>query len=240
MKKITLILAILCTNALNGMDPTSTEQKTKELEIYKLLTAIPELQKEIITAALATAKNIDEAIHMIEKLSILGGVRYDNLKNFTTLINIVAKKFPDITRQEIAQKFTLPIAQEYIKLNNLFMDNISRIKYYRPEKSGNALHEVTKLLDDIDPNYSRISPNSSPDKQMQETALHITFNNYVNAFSSGYTFINHPHLILIMSGLIHKGAQVDAELIKKAEQEANENPTESNMNLLKILTQANT
>jgi hypothetical protein len=235
MKQTILILILLCASTLNCLQPT-----TKELEIYKSLAALPELQKEIIAAALATTKNLDEAIHMIEKLSILRGIRYDNLKNFTALMNILAKKFPDITRQEIAQKFTLPIAKEYIELNNLFIHNVSRIKYYRPEKSGNALHEVTKLLDDIDPNYSRISPNSSTDKQMQETVLQITFDNYANVFSKGYTFLNHPHLILIMAALIHKGAKVDAELIKKAEQEANENPTDSNINLLKILTHANT
>lgn len=240
MEKLVLLLTIICTSVLNGMDPTSTEQKTKELEVYQSLAAIPELQKEIIAATLAISNTPDEAIHMIEKLSILRGIKYDNLKNFATLINVIAKKFPNITRQEIAQKFTLPIAQEYVKFNDLFMHNITRIKHYRPEKSGNALHEVTKLLDDIDPNYSRISPNSSPDNPMQETALHITFNNYINAFSNGYTFINHPHLILIISALIHKGAQVDAELIKKAQDEALENPTKSNLQLLKLLTQANT
>lgn len=239
-RQTTLILIFLSANILYGLNPTSqmTGSKINALEIYQDL--LPELQQKIIDTALATAKNPDEAIQMIEKLSILHGVRYDNLKNFTALMSILAKKFPDITRQEIAQKFTLPIAQKYLDINDLFMHNISKIKFYRPEKSGNALHEVTKLLDDIDPNYSRVSSYSSADKQMQETVLHITFDNYVNAFSNGYTFLNHPHLILIMSTLIHKGAKPDAELIKQAEKEAQENPSESNMNLLKILTQANT
>ncbi len=52
-----------------------------------------DVRDEIIKMALPSSDNLDETIKAI-KASVLRGVRYDNLKTFTALMNVLAKKFP--------------------------------------------------------------------------------------------------------------------------------------------------
>ena len=70
----------------------------------------PELHKVIVNA-LAQSNNLEQVIEAIKVAGILSGVRYDNLKDFTALMDILAKKFPDMSRQEIAAKFDTEIAR---------------------------------------------------------------------------------------------------------------------------------
>lgn len=103
MKKITLLLiTLLCASALNSMQEPS----------YATLPS--ELKQEIVHTALATSNNdLDKTIQMIEKLSALHNVRYDNLEDFTKLVHLLAKKF-DTTPDDIAQKFKqTSIAKKY-------------------------------------------------------------------------------------------------------------------------------
>ena len=110
MKKIALAFTILCVAQLYGMEP-----KTKELEIYKALSQISELQQEIIKAALAVSNNLDEAVEMIKKFSILHGTSFDklfNLQDFTKLVHALGDKF-DMASQYVANKFGTEIAKQY-------------------------------------------------------------------------------------------------------------------------------
>src|SRR5690242_15449786 len=98
--KIALLFTIACVGQLYGMEKPS----------YGSL--LPELKQEIINTALATSKNVDEAISMLKKLSALHGVEFDklfNLKDFTKLVHVLADKF-NISTSQVAQKIDTPVA----------------------------------------------------------------------------------------------------------------------------------
>ncbi len=150
MKKIALLftLTLIGTGPLNSM-----EQPTKELAIYKLL--LPELKLEIINKALAVSNNLDEAIGMINKLSIVHKTEYNTIKYFTHLVHILADKF-DKRPIDIALKFQTPVAKEYSDLYTRLEGLVSK----QPD-----LTEVKNLLDEglVDINagpiiYKAISP----------------------------------------------------------------------------------
>jgi len=104
-----LVCALICAGQLYGMESQPSYE-----------TLLPELKQEIINTALATTKNIDESISMVKQLSIVHNVRYDNLKDFTKLVHLLADKFDkstaDIASKFIASKFNTPIAHTYLNL----------------------------------------------------------------------------------------------------------------------------
>lgn len=105
MKELILLFSIVCAaGQLYGMEPANP---------YKSL--LPELKREIINIAL-TRDNLDEAVGMIQGLSTLHNVRYDNLSDFTRLVHMLANKFnalPSI----VAEGFKTLTAQKYLKLS---------------------------------------------------------------------------------------------------------------------------
>ncbi len=114
MKKIILLLTMLCVSQLYGM-----EQPKKELSLLEAenIGGLPkELQDRIAQTAIASSNNLDEAITMIKKLSASFGVRYDklfnNLDDFTQLVHKLANKFK-ISTIEVSKPFRTPISQKY-------------------------------------------------------------------------------------------------------------------------------
>ncbi len=114
MKKIILLLTMLCVSQLYGM-----EQPKKELSLLEAenIGGLPkELQDRITQTAIASSNNLDEAITIIKKLSTSFGVRYDklfnNLEDFTQLVHKLADKFK-ISTIEVAKPFRTPISQKY-------------------------------------------------------------------------------------------------------------------------------
>ena len=87
MKKIALLLTIVCTSQLYTMKRIYGMEPEPSYE-----TLPPELKQEIINTALATNKKLSKKIEMIKNLSALHGVQYDNLKDFTTLVHILNKE----------------------------------------------------------------------------------------------------------------------------------------------------
>lgn len=118
MKKIALLFTLLCVVALNSMEP---EKPELDPVIWKNL---PEDVKPLIIMALTeSGDNIDLAIcniikaaHINRKLNEMINEKYGNLVGFTELVGILGKKFPHITREEIAKKFDIPIAKQYADL----------------------------------------------------------------------------------------------------------------------------
>lgn len=105
MKKIALCM-FLCIGVLNGMEP---EQRSKDV----CLSNLPEeVYNEIIETALATSSNLSQAIKALKVASVLRGVCYDNLKDFTRIVHILADKF-NVTTQEVALRFDTSLAKEY-------------------------------------------------------------------------------------------------------------------------------
>lgn len=235
MKKLMLLLTMICASMLYSMEP--------EQPSYQMLPQ--ELKQEIIATALALSSTPYEAIQMIKKLSAIHGISYNTLSDFTALMDVLAKKFPNISRKKIANQFDLPIAKEYLKLNNLFMKNIDKLIYQLFEysetegkyiflklkynKAKNIFNEIFNQLDYIDPNFSqhnRSYPLEKP-KTILETIL----------YNEKYLF-NHPDLIPIIAALLNKGAIPDTQLIKMVEDEVTINPTNLNKTLLDLLKQA--
>jgi len=118
MKKVALLCVLLCAGALNGMEP---EKPELDPVIWKNL---PEDVKPLIIMALTeSGDNIDVAIRNIVKASRINrklnqmiNEKYGNLAGFTQLVGILAEKFPEKTRAEVADKFNAPIVKEYVRL----------------------------------------------------------------------------------------------------------------------------
>lgn len=104
-KKITLLSAIICVNALNGM---------QEQPSYRSL--LPELKQEIITTALRLSSDFDGAINTVEKLSALHGVQFDKITDSTKLIRILADKFNRPTHNVAKEFKTKNVAKVYLRL----------------------------------------------------------------------------------------------------------------------------
>lgn len=143
MKKIIVLLTILCASILTGM------QKEQKGDLGSFEELPEELRQEIakvaIETAIATSTTVDEAIKAIQTASMVySGVQLDDiaardllihsipnnldqaitqvkhlqgkeLKNFTKLVHILADKF-DITTARTAATIGTPIAQTYLNL----------------------------------------------------------------------------------------------------------------------------
>lgn len=152
MKKLILLCTMLCAGQMYSMDPTSLpelrrtgpEQKT---EYWNLL---PKEVQPLVVQALYTSNNPDEAIHAIIAMSqtnkALNQLIHGDIKNFTALMNLLAKKFPHGTRKDIAEKFNTAAAQQYIEVNSRLLKAIN----------FGELDTVKKLItqENADPNFS--------------------------------------------------------------------------------------
>jgi hypothetical protein len=157
MKKIALLLIIVCAGNLYGMEQAEKGHYTGIAELS------PEIQVMIIQALntydnnLSTEENITRIVNAIKAINAtnkqLHGVVtdiYGDLKGLTALIGTLAEKFPstsrkDIAKQLIANKFNTELAQEYLSLaDRLFQF----IVFSYPE-------QVTQLIKEgADVNYS--------------------------------------------------------------------------------------
>jgi hypothetical protein len=158
MKKLILMSAVLCAGTLNNMEP----EKPK-LEVFQEL---PDDVKNLIILAFAhsdndfdtTIKNIKIASLTNKTLYLIINQQYGNLKNFTALIHWLADKFQQDNMASIAQKFgTTPVVNEYLHINNEFMEILHAIRegFIGVENNGVTVDDVKKVLDQgADPNFS--------------------------------------------------------------------------------------
>lgn len=136
MKKMILLftLTLVSAGVLNGM---------REENYWQYLPQ--DVQRVIIKTALERSMGLDAVIETIEALSTIQGVRYDNLKNFTALVHILADIFNKET-EIVAKKFNLQIANKYIALG----DTLKAYAYY-PQH----LATLVQLINEgADVNYS--------------------------------------------------------------------------------------
>ncbi len=143
MKKLTLLFSLtiaLCVNALNGMEITKLDPA--------LWGRLPKDMKPIILIAFAGSKafaesgnNLDAVINYFKEARLVNKTfkhELDNLKNFTTLMHLLAEKFGkrpiDIAHQFINRLNNLPVAKRYVELYEklemeaLPMGNIAEVK----------------------------------------------------------------------------------------------------------------
>ena len=115
MKKLILLFTILCAGQLYGM------------EAQNIMGLPEELRTEIIRKALAASDTLEEAIKAI-KVGVLRGVNYDNPKDFTKLVHVLAKKF-DLDTATVAQEFRTTtvanIAKNYLIQSRMLLKLIA-------------------------------------------------------------------------------------------------------------------
>lgn len=118
MKKVFLLCALVCAGQMYGMEQPRNPQP--ELSTFQNL---PNDVKNLIILAFAqSGDDIDSAIEKIKIASSTNKalkqmINMDNLAGFTVLVGILAEKFPDIPKDDIADKFDLPIAKKYNRLS---------------------------------------------------------------------------------------------------------------------------
>ncbi len=144
MKKLILLFTMACAaGQLYGM-----------LEVQNIMDLPEDVRNKIISMALPSSDNLDETIKAI-KVGVLRGVRYDNLKTFTALMDVLAKKFPNILRKKIAEKFNTPIAKEYVTLGEQLFLPVITYGFANRRSEQSPVEDMKKLLEkDADPNYS--------------------------------------------------------------------------------------
>jgi len=152
--KIALLFTILCAGQLYGM-----ELKRGNLGAFEQL---PEDVHKVIIKALATSNDLEQTIEAIKVASALQGVRYDNLKDFTKLVHILADKFyrptifhglmgPAKSTERVAEMFVTPVAKEYIELNRELLKMTAWIGSRNPDRTEviNKLKELIEAGADV-------------------------------------------------------------------------------------------
>ncbi len=266
---ILICTAIIGTSQLNSMEPQPAQQGIltfafnetvnafkniptllgistfNGMELQSFYQTLPhELKLEIFTTALAASKDVDETINTLKIFSALHGVQHDklfnNLKNFTALMDVLTKKFPNLSREDIAEKFNTLTAQEYIKLGAQFFKDVIRMtcltgghlqpthllsthhdyiwKPRNPEVEFNMAYAL--LSEGVDPNFS-YTKTKLESKNQRTVAITSQFSllreTYENILSDAHTNnISKNNKIAIFLLLLNKGAKPDTQLMKYA------------------------
>jgi hypothetical protein len=139
MKKVALLCALICAGQLYGME------KEEAVGIYTSPLMLPEIKQQILNVALAASKNVDEAINVIKNFSVMHQVPFaNNFQNFIKFVNLLAKRFPELTKSVIAKKLNPSLAKQYDELNmkllNSACDSVGDIAYLL--KQGAAVNYV--------------------------------------------------------------------------------------------------
>lgn len=163
-----LLFTILCAGQIYGMEK---EQPSGG-------PLVPDVYTEILKKVVERSNTLADAIQAVDIASVLQGIRYDNLKNFTRLVHILADKF-HITTQEAAHKIAsslnnlLPIAKQYENLAsnlNQALENFHSYTHPTKQEPLDARRNLIKRLiaDGADVNYSS-SLHSMP---LETAAIH--------------------------------------------------------------------
>jgi hypothetical protein len=103
MKKIALLFTMVCASQLYGMEPE-----------YGLQNLPPDMRREIVNKAIESSATLESAVKAVNTACVVHGACYNNLKDFTKLVHMLADKFGNAT-STVANKFGTEIAKEYIK-----------------------------------------------------------------------------------------------------------------------------
>ena len=163
MKKLFLLGALVYVGQLFGM-----ENPQPQLGVFGYLPT--ELHEKIIQDAIASSDTVEGVIKAINAASVRGA-RYDNIKDFTKLVHILGYKF-NTTTADIANKFNIPIAQQYLDLGKKLL---SALKVLDRKKWSDKVGEIMQLINNgadvnfsIHKYYKAVLPKSS----YVETPLH--------------------------------------------------------------------
>jgi hypothetical protein len=125
-------------------------------QLYGMRDLPPDVRREIINKAIQSSTNLDDAVKAVNVACTVQGACYDTLPKFTALVASLQIKFPNEFRYEIAAKFKTPIAKEYNKLGEDFIELLNEMdRDYDAKNDASILRKATALLDKgLDPNFS--------------------------------------------------------------------------------------
>jgi len=128
-----LLGALVCAGQIYGMEPQEPMGAFAQLP--------KELHQEIIRKAIESSDTLEEFVKAVNVACALQGVCYDNLKDFTKLMHMLADKF-DTTTHEVAGNFHTSLAEKYIQLGEqlLIIDDES--------SQLDTFDKVTQLIND--------------------------------------------------------------------------------------------
>jgi len=244
------------------MDPTSLYELRRTGQEPSYATLPKEVKQEIITAALASSETVHQVMNAIKIFSTLHSVQFGklfgNLKSFTALMDILAKKSPDASRKDIAEKLKIPTAKEYIQLSESFLIDVieepkegeyfvkyapfSYVSVREPRNPKIELNTAYTLLDrGIDPNFSWIIyPFKYRWIQRQCSLLDEAYMKALSADDANEKNTSENNKLAIFTLLLNRGAKPDAQLMEVATHAVNDFPTNSTCQLLlELLNQAN-
>jgi len=159
MKKIALLLTILCAGALKAMEPKKPQPGHSGLG----MGYVPSEVQSIIN----TYKNVDDAILVIKAVSL----RDEDLKRivneefeFAKLIHVLADTF-NLSTRAIAEKFETPGARLYINLGDTLIAAASK------NYSKAIAHLITQGADVNYNDNNNITPLMAAVKEQADSAL---------------------------------------------------------------------
>ncbi len=139
MKKIALLFTLVCVGQLYGMEQ---EQPKKDLGAFEQLPE--DVHNVIINMAFATSNTLHQTIETIKAMSALRRAQYDNLKDFTKLVHILADKFYYDT-DSVARVYNTSTAHTYRGLGSRLLDIASLA--HKPIWSGPGVEDLSYILD---------------------------------------------------------------------------------------------
>jgi len=143
MKKLTLLLTLLCASALNGMGPGYGH--------FRGLGDLPPEIQVMIIQTLNTYNTLDDVINAIkaisktnQQLNAIVTEEYGNQKRFNALVHTLANKF-NTTTKTVAQKLGTLAAKIYITAGDILVQAI---------KNNSINHIIQAINAGADINYS--------------------------------------------------------------------------------------
>jgi hypothetical protein len=138
MKKIVLLLGLVCVGQLYGMKAKRPikQPKPQQVEFIQDLPTLPdEVKFQILMALIQSGNTLDESVKSIINVSRIDTALYDtinDLKVFTTLVHMLANKFHLSTEYVASQFKTTRVARLYLYRGfQLFL--VLDDPFYRPK-----------------------------------------------------------------------------------------------------------
>jgi hypothetical protein len=156
LKKV-IICSLICVSALKGMGPGHYGAGFSDLprEIQAMIIQYVHNYnnpKELI-AAIKNTSMVNKKLNQIVQ-EMYGNI--GDIKGFNTIINVLAKRFPDEDRFELVNMFDTPMSRHYDKLGREFIDIINHLTKYSSEVNvDQELAKAQALINaGVDPNYA--------------------------------------------------------------------------------------
>jgi hypothetical protein len=149
MKKMVLLVTMVCAGQLYGMGDMSKLPKEVQVLVIQALNSGKDIDATI--NAIKTASRTSKALNQM----INEQYNYNNLKGFDALVDVFAKKFPALSHRLIAEKFNTPISKKYVEINSVCTWLLVKLKQDKDERDFAKAKELIRQ-GEVDPNYKEI------------------------------------------------------------------------------------